>query len=71
MQRIYGFKLRSAVAHMLTAKRRGSITADQLKQALEPIALTIAAAGFVIEDIALAGDVGALAGKVKSRAAAE
>jgi hypothetical protein len=68
VRRIYGFKLRSAVAHMLTAKRRGSITAEQLKQALEPIALTIAAAGFVIEDIALAGDVGALDGKAKSRA---
>jgi hypothetical protein len=69
VRRIYGFKLRSAVAHMLTAKRRGVITAEQLNDALKPISLTMAAAGFVIEDIALAGDVGALAGKAKSRAA--
>jgi len=73
VRRVYGFKLRSAVAHMLTAKRRGSITAEQLKQALEPIALTVGAAGFIIEDIALAGDIGALSGKgkAKSRAASE
>jgi hypothetical protein len=70
VRRIYGFKLRSAVAHMLTAKRRGMITAEQMKDALEPIALTTCAAGFVIEDIALAGDIGALAGKAKSRASA-
>jgi len=69
VRRVYGFKLRSAVAHMLTAKRRGTITAEQLKSALEPIALTFAASGFVIEDIALAGDVGALAGKSRSKAA--
>jgi hypothetical protein len=34
VRRIYGFKLRSAVAHMLTANQRGSITAEQLKQAM-------------------------------------
>lgn len=68
VKRVYGLKLRSAVAHMLTAKKRGTITQDQLESALSPIGLTIAAAGFVVEDLALAGDIGALAGKARSKA---
>ncbi len=70
VKRVYGMKLRSAVAHMLTAKRRGTITQDELDAVLTPAALTIAAAGFVIEDIALSGDIGALAGKARPKAAA-
>jgi uncharacterized membrane protein YgcG len=68
VKRVYALKLRSAVAHMLTAKKRGTITQDQLDGALTPVALTIAAAGFVLEDVALAGDIGALAGKSRPKA---
>ena len=67
VMRVYGLKLRSAVAHMLTAKRRGTISADDLAKALAPIALTTAAAGFVLEDVALAGDIGALDGKARKK----
>jgi hypothetical protein len=52
---------------MLAAKRRGIITGDDLNEALSPLALTVAAAGFVIEDLALHGDIGALAGRAKAR----
>jgi hypothetical protein len=65
--RVYGLKLRSAVAHMMTAKRRGTITADELEKALKPICLTTAVAGFVLEDLALAGDIGALDGKARKK----
>lgn len=68
VMRVYGLKLRSAVAHMLTAKKRGTISADDLANALTPIALTTAAAGFVLEDVALAGDIGALDGKARKKA---
>lgn len=67
VMRVYGLKLRSAVAHMLTAKKRGTISADDLARALTPIALTTAAAGFVLEDVALAGDIGALDGKARRK----
>lgn len=49
VRRIYGFKLRSAVAHMITAKKRSTITAEQLREALQSIPLTLAAAGFVLK----------------------
>ena len=68
--RIYGLKLRSSVAHMMTAKKRGTITADDLEKALTPIALTTAAAGFALEDLALAGDIGALDGKARRKSPA-
>jgi hypothetical protein len=67
VRKVYGFKLRGVVAHMLTAKRRGAITADDLARALDPLSLTAATAGFIVEDIALAGDIGALAGKANRR----
>jgi hypothetical protein len=67
VRKVYGFKLRGVAAHMLTAKRRGAISADDLTRALDPLSLTAASAGFVVEDIALAGDIGALAGKAKAR----
>jgi hypothetical protein len=70
VMRVYGLKLRSAVAHMLTAKKRGTISSDDLAKALTPIALTTAAAGFVLEDVALAGDIGALDGKARRKATA-
>lgn len=70
VKKVYGLKLRTAVAHMLAAKRRGVIGAEDLERTvLSPLGLTVAAAGFVIEDLALHGDIGALAGKSKSRAA--
>jgi hypothetical protein len=67
VRKVYGFKLRGVVAHMLTAKRRGTITTDDLDKALSPLSLTTAVAGFIVEDIALAGDIGALAGKQKAK----
>jgi hypothetical protein len=38
VRKIYGLKLRTAVAHMLAAKRRGVITAEDLDEALAPLA---------------------------------
>ena len=67
VRKVYGFKLRGVVAHMLTAKRRGAISADDLVRALDPLSLTASTAGFIVEDIALAGDIGALSGKAKAR----
>jgi len=67
VRRVYALKLRSAVAHMLTARKRGSITTSDLEAALSPLALTTAAAGFVLEDVALAGDIGALDGKTRRK----
>ena len=63
VRKVYGFKLRGVVAHMLTAKRRGMISSDDAEKALDSLALTTATAGFIVEDIALAGDLGALNGK--------
>lgn len=68
VQRVYALKLRTVVAHMHTAKQRGYITADDLEKSLTPLSLTAAAAGFVIEDFALSGDIGALEGKARSKA---
>jgi hypothetical protein len=67
VKKVYGLKLRGVVAHMLTAKRRGTISSDDLDQALSPLSLTTAVAGFILEDLALAGDIGALAGKQKAK----
>jgi hypothetical protein len=61
--KLYGLKLRTAAAHMMTAHRRGQITSDELQQALNPLSLTLAASGFLVEDTALAGDIGALEGR--------
>ena len=63
VRKVYGIKLRTAVAHMLTAHRRGQITGEQLAQALSPLSLTVAVAGFILEDTVLAGDIGALEGR--------
>jgi hypothetical protein len=52
---------------MMTAQRRSTITPDDLARALDPLSLTTAVAGFIIEDIALAGEIGALDGKQKSK----
>ncbi len=66
VQRVYGLKLQTVVAHMIAAKRKGRIKQDELEQALSPVALTAALAGFLVEDRALAGDLGALEGKRKA-----
>ena len=50
---------------MIAAKKRG-IKQDELDQALSPVGLTAALAGFLAEDCALAGDLGALEGKRKA-----
>lgn len=63
VRKVYGLKLRTAVAHMLTAQRRCQITREQLEQVLSPPGLTMAAAGFLVEDTVLAGDIGALEGR--------
>jgi len=70
VMKVYGLKLRTATAHIMTAHRRGHITAADLQQALSPIAFTVASAGFIIEDAVMAGDIGALDGRQRKRNAA-
>jgi hypothetical protein len=67
VMKVYGLKLRTATAHLMTAHRRGHLTAEDLGQALSPIAFTLAAAGFIIEDSVMAGDIGALDGRQRRR----
>jgi hypothetical protein len=68
--KVYALKLRTATAHILSGERRGLFTASDVAQALSPLALTVAGAGFIVEDMVMAGDIGALEGRQRKRGSA-